>query len=132
MGIPVTKPGFLLFPSIRQRFIMFPCLCCLFLLLFHLPAFFGQMTQDMHHIFGSQFIHIPSVVHRTAVGLLIQLKQGTSQRGFPTSAFSHQTKGLPFIDIQGYIVVCPDIQPFSGKYTGLFYREILLQMFYSQ
>ena len=81
-----------------------------------------QRLDGLTDIFGAQLIDGAAIIHGTAIGLGINLQNGTAEGGLTAAGLAYQTKGLTLVDLKVDAIVGLHIHP------ALFQREPLLQI----
>ena len=83
--------------------------------------------QGVQHILRRDGIQRPSVVHRAAGSLFVQLQEHTAQSRLAAAGLADKTQRLALVDVKGDVLICPDIH-LLGEERRLGDREILFQI----
>ena len=81
-----------------------------------------QCLDCLTNVIGAKFIDGAAIIHCTAIGLRVNLQNGTAKSRFTAARFAYQSKGFALIDLEVDAVIGFDI------HTALFQREPLLQI----
>ena len=87
-----------------------------------------QAAQGVDHIFGGGGVQGGAVIHGSTGGLGIELEEHTPQGGLAAAALTHHAHGFALVDVNGDVLVGPDVQLLLLENGALGHGEVFFQI----